>query len=239
MTGTLSIQPAELQRWQRAAKALLETDKRTVADFNNGQAFRVATLALNYTRKADANRIARELGEVTVELHAIKPRKNQKKVSYRRVVSDVQGSLAARILLKHFRMTGHWMAAGSNLEERVKHFIASAKRSAAFIASGWVPAIKRLSSVIRQKPATGKGIGRVKVYGQPKGYAKPAVPSFFGKSFCEIQNSALLTTSRRNPGAQKDPTPIAEQALLYALDEAAIDMDNELARRLARNHASA
>jgi hypothetical protein len=146
-----------------------------------------------------------------------------------------EDSFAARILGIRFQKTGQWGVKGSTMDQRVRNLIAGRIRSVTFIVSGWIPAIKKLGSVVKARPA-GLGDFRVKKYGKDKGTAYPAIVSG-GKSVieCIIHNYANRDTPKPPPETGGNAMPIAKAGLQAALKESARDMMAKLAERLNRD----
>ncbi len=101
------------------------------------------------------------------------------------------------------------------------------------MASGWIPAIKKLSSVVYEKPKDISSRKGATQFGTAKGSAKPATFQLASVIQATIENTALKTTSELGGG---DPMPVATEGLQKALDRAARDMAQKLAERLQRNY---
>lgn len=223
--------------WMLAAQDLKETSSRSCADFINGQALKVAVEAIKQTKRSNAARIAQVLGEIgrEVSFGTVSRGKNKGKTRTKRGNRIVaEGSLAERILGARFEQTGQWGVKGDTMVERARNLIASSVRSAAFIASGWIPAFRVLRSIVYDKPSGTTSSQGAKQYGKAKGSAKPARFSFAQKIECIIQNTALLTIGKP-PSKGGDPMPVAKAGLQAALDTAARDMIETLAKRLKRD----
>ena len=214
MRPTIAIDSRE---WKRAAQELFRTSSRSCVDFTNGQALKVAIEAVRQTRRASAAKIRAELNTVQ---------------------SGQKATFAQRILAKRFRVTGSFGVKGSTWNQRLKNFIAARARSATFIASGWLPARKRLFAFVKQKPLkAGSTFAFARQYGREKGSARPATFSGLRSLItAEIANTALKTTSKY-PAPGGDPLPVAKAGLQAALDIAAKDMIETLARRLNKDLA--
>lgn len=227
--------------FKRAARRLYETSSRSVSDFTNGQALKVAIEAIRRTSKANAAEIRTVLGQIGSGV-AFKARKRDtkagKKGSYRTVKTGAViagNSFAERILAKRFRLSGKWAVAGNTMEERVRNLIAARVKSATFIASGWLPARRLLFAAVRQKPpGINLSFAGATQYGKEKGSAKLASPNgIFGIITAEITNSALLDKPNvPAPPPGGDPMPVATKGLQAALDETERDMIETLERRL-------
>ncbi len=236
MKPTITVDARE---WQAAARQLFQTSSRTCVDFTNGQALKVAIESVRQTERASRAKIAYDLGAIgqEVQFKTLTRGKNKGAVRVKKglaISTDSLGreSFAARILGARHKDTGKWGVRGNTLQERIHNLIESAKRSAGFIASGWIGARNSLWSVVKKKPSGMRGMADVRQYGKPKGYARPAVFSLKSKITSEIVNTALMQNIGHAPAPGGNPMPVAEKGLQMALNVAAKDMMEELARRL-------
>lgn len=229
----------DMREWTAAAMALKETSSRTAVDFINGQSLKVAIESVRQTEKANRSEISRVLGEIgrapdTEKIRTRDTKRGRKgsiiRVKGRRQVKE--DSYAERILAKRFRETGKWGAKGETMEARVLNFIASKSRAAGFIASGWIGCRNALWTIVRQKAAGTRTIAGARQYGRAKGKARPATFSLRSIMSSEIENTALMSMMGDAPAPGGNPMPVAVKGLQAALNVAARDMINELARRL-------
>lgn len=231
MRPTLTV---DTRQWQQAANDLFKTSSRSCVDFINGQSLKVASEAIKQTESANRAQIAAVLGAtgnaVKLSVSTRGKRKGQL-VARRGGLLVRENSFAARILGKRFKDTGKWGVKGETMEERVRNFITARMRSVAFIKSGWIPALRILSSVVRKKPSGVQSSAGARQVGQPKGSAKPATFSLRSIIESQITNTALKTESRA-PATGGDPMPVAVAGLRKALAVASADMIKKLAERL-------
>lgn len=214
----------DFREWQKAAKELFATSKRTLPDFVNGQALAVASRAIKLTKKADRRKIEKQLGQLA---RTTKTSRTGKTRTTGRIIR--KDSLAERILLKRFNESGTWSAQGSTLEERAANFIARRVRSISYIRSGWIPAVKLLSTLVKQKPrGSSVSSSQVSAFGRPNGKAVPAKANL-GLIEATIENSVPALA----PTTNKD----AVSGLSEALKVSARDMIETLAKRLKRDMA--
>lgn len=227
MNPTIDI---DVRQWQQAARELQATSKRSLPDFLNGQALAVAVRALKLTKQASRADIETELGQIATEVRTSNRGRNAGKVRRgTRVLRD--DSLAERILLAHFRDTGEWLAKGRSIMDRARALIGKRVRSISFVRSGWIPAVRKLTGIVRQKPAkAGGGIAGAKQFGRDKGTARPAIWKF-GIMHAEIENS--IPGHARGKAVDK----VATDGLRVALQESARDMIETLAKRLKKDMA--
>lgn len=213
MTPTMTIDD---RQWKQAARDLLPTSSRSCVDFTNGQALKVTIEAVRRTEKASRSGIRAELGQKTADGKTV----------------------AERILAAAFRETGKWAAKGSTMAERVRRFIGARVRSASFIASGWIPARRRLFSVVRQKPpGASLSFAGARQYGEDKGFAKPATFSGLRSIIEAIIVNTALNPKKKIEAPGGNAKPIAVKGLQSALNESARDMIETLRKRLQRDLA--
>jgi hypothetical protein len=221
----------DFREWQKAAKELFATSKRTLPEFINGQAMAVVIRALKFTKKADKSKVELQLGREAPTKAVIKRGKRKGQTVMRSSKKIRNDSLAARILLKHYNQTGkgEWLAPGGTIEERAKNFIAKRLRSISYIRAGWIPALKKLGAVVPKKPSGSTSAERQATYfGRPKGDAVPA-KSTLGLIVATIENKV--------PGIAFSTAPYAEAGLRAALKDAERDMIATLAKRLKQDMA--
>lgn len=237
MKPTISL---DASQWIAAARQLAETDKRTCVDFINGQALRVASFAIEDTKRADAAKIKVQLGAVGTAVKFSKNKNGTTKVRQGKFTLDyknVGNTLAARILGKIWDKNGFKPAQAAKLEgktlaEQVRIFINWRAQRTAFIASGWIPAIKKLASIVYEKPIGITSRKGATQFGAEKGSATPAKFQLASVMTATIANTALKTVSELGGG---DPMPAATEGLQKALNRAASDMMQKLAQRRQRD----
>lgn len=233
MSATVTI---DMSQWRKAAAELYATSSRTLEDFTNGQALKVAIEAVRNTRFVQPERITYELGHIATEIKTLgKGRKTHRLRKSRKESSYIfhPNSLAIRILGKRFREKGSFGIKGRTIQEAAEALVKARRRSAHFIRAGWIPARRQLWAIVKQKPIqTGKSEMGAKLYGKPKGYARRAIFRWSKAIFSEIGNMALMTVSKRSPDRQSNPMPVAQAGLRKALDIAAADMIETLSKRL-------
>lgn len=228
------------RQFQAAARQLFETDKRTCVDFINGQALRVASFARQETHKADDALVAAALGQISSHARLATTNKRGRiifKTQKRQIDADAVNTLAARIIGRMwdkgaFKSKQAAALEGKSLSEQIKIFIGWRLRATLFISSGWIPAIKKLHSVVYQKPRDIVNRPKAKQFGVPKGSARPATFSMMKVITATIENTALKTTSDLGGG---NPMPVATEGLQKALARVAADMMAKLAQRRQRD----
>lgn len=193
----------------RALKLYKQARKgKTYAYCVNRALQNVTARAIGPTPKADAAKIAWQMGQVGTQI-AYRDRKgNLKRYKTPKRIYNFANSFAARIINKRLRDTGQKMVFGAEMEKRAKAMVGARLRSVAFIKSGYIPALALLSRLI-DKPMRILRDGRV--VGVPKGWAIPA-PKGTAVTFGEVANNAK--------GASKVGVTAAQQAV----NETARDM---------------
>lgn len=216
-------------QFSRAAAQLLTKSSRTSVDFLNGQALAVAARAIKLTEKADANKIAIQMGQIGTE---VKFSKKAGKRRTRRIYDTSVSSLAHRIINARRIKKGEPPIWGDELDKQARRMVTGRLRATAFIKSGWIYAVRQLANVVKGRRPSTAGES-VQMKGQPKGWAKPAKqvsPQSNATIVSEIGNSALIALSKS--GTRSNPMPLAARGLQAALDLTAKDMMQEYERRL-------
>ncbi len=172
MAGSANI-TINLSDFRATLRKYAEYSKRTQAQITNTKAFFVARGAARETRKADPGQIAMEMETVIS--------------AERRTGKQKSGMGPRAAILVNNRLGPGAGLYGSEMAEAVRKLKASRKRSRAFLASGWIPAIKRLEPLadVRGAPRTDRSIRQ---YGRAKGRAMPAREAW--RCVAEIINSA-------------------------------------------------
>lgn len=169
-------------------------NKRDQADLANAKLLQLAFKAQELTEKADSSKIAQV---------ATKPwwPKFISKQMRGRVVGNRKGA---------------YHRAAKQLSRR---FLASRKKGAGFLKSGYLPAIRRLLPIVKDRSLSRpNAFGGAKQYGQDKGSVMPAKPGDF--VYAEISNSAK--------GITKKGAEAMEQAKQFVM----ADMDKYIARKM-------
>jgi hypothetical protein len=217
--------------FKRTAEMLYQKSSRTFPKFVNGQMLKVASEAMRATEKADHGKIERTLGAFYQDKDGKTARIGK------RDWQRMEGTFAAKLVNDRRRASGMKTVWGKELADQARKLIAFRKRSAAFIKSGWIPAIRDLSALAYAsgyKKQDRNNFQDAKQYGRPKGSVHPAQFSADGRVGCTIINSALLTLSRFSAwnGKQSNPMPVAVSGLRFGIAVADRSMIEELKRRL-------
>lgn len=226
----------DLREWRAAAAKLKETSSRTLVDFTNGQALKVATLAFKRTHFADRAKIERELGAVGRDVSFKQISRGKRKGQYRTVKGGYQlageNTLAHNILIARRIKTGKWGVEGQSIADKARNLIKARAASTNFIRAGWIPAMDKLWSAVRKKPdKVSNQRSGVRIKGQRKGSALPAVFTLRSQIFAEIENRAMNTIPKF-PSVKGNAHGAAIEGLQEAFNEATADMIAELERRL-------
>jgi hypothetical protein len=214
----------------RVLQQVAAESSRTFPEFLNGQAFRLATLAVRETEKADANKIAWQLGQTSKR--TVNKRTGAQLKTAKRVYAGTAASLSLyKILNWRRKRAGKEPLGGKEMSGPARKFRAAALRSTGFIGSGWVWSIRELAKTIGIRPLAGTKLP--KVGGAAKGYANPARFALSGVVTSEIGNTSLLAESSQRTGSRPGrPMVIAARGLGVAMNLTAKDMLAHLARKL-------
>lgn len=199
----------------------MEVTSRALPDVLNKKGFFIARRAVIETPKASAANIKAELGRVTKHRGGTRTMKLTASTS-RPTMSLAEAILRARIYLK-----GGTQPTKQEMQGELLKFLSARMRSIAFLKSGWLPAIRKLESAIREKSGLERmGYRDARQVGAAKGDAIPARPGFRVRVI--ITNSA---SARRD--ARGALLKYGGPALQRAVDYEAKSMLEEIARREA------
>lgn len=213
------------REWDRTLPGYLRRTRRDFATVFNTKGFFIARRATVETPKATAAGIRAKLRE---------PR-NVEQFTKRGKRRLVRMSFAELIVHARVRQAGDPQLSRPEARQVATKMINKRVRGAAFLKSGWLPAIKRLEPL-----ADRRGVPRqdrtAKQFGQPKGFAKPAAASW--RTSCQIQNDALPKGRgvwQKFFGADRSSAlRIAGPALQRAFDFEVQSMKDYIARKLAQ-----
>lgn len=194
--------------FNRVMQQYSEINRRTYPEIVNAKALDVSFRALKETPKADKAEI-KALAEKPWW-----PKYIAKRIAGKGVVAFRKGASKIRIQGKGFTREE-----AKKISEKI---IASRVRSIAFRKAGWLPAIRRLYPLCKDKQYARGTTGGARQYGVDKGSARPAVPG--DNPFALIVNSAEGID--RYGGVE---------ALQRAINGAAMDMAEYIARKLEGN----
>ncbi len=224
MTPTFSVAAGEFNKVLREIGA---QSSRTFPEVVNGQGLALAVRALKFTKKTSAGKIAVDMGQASTRV--MSKGKNSKRLKHGvREFSRERQTLAYRIVVKRMLDSGKSFT-DEDVVNAVKKMTAARIRAAAFIASGWIYAIRTLSKTVGYANAKVARYGKAdaaRMKGMAKGYAKPATRVWSGVVECEIANTALLHDGGPSPKA------IAEQGLALAFVDSIKDMRRHMQEKV-------
>lgn len=224
----LDISSIAQAEFNKAIELCIKHTERTYPEFMNGQGLRVASFAIQETDKADANKIAWQLGQT--DRRFVNKRTGGQLKTPRRVYGNSRASLSLyRIINWRRKRTGKRPLGGQEMSSVARKMRAASLRSTGFIASGWIPAVKGLSRLVGYHPRT----ERIKTSGAVKGWVRPATFALNSKVVCELGNSALLAMSADRTGKRPgNPLPIANKGIARAMIRTSRDMMDHLVKKL-------
>lgn len=146
-----------------------EVSRREDGEIVDTKAFFIARGAAQITHRADKNLIEIELQQLTKA-----GKKNILVGRYGRRGQYYEVPLAALLINAERGAKGKPGLQGAAMRRAVVGFIGSRKRSAAFIASGWIPAIKAFAPRATNKAGAPAVDSEIRQYGQAKGSGTPS-----------------------------------------------------------------
>lgn len=138
----------------------LKVTSRTVPQALNNKAYFVARKALWVTHKADANKIRSELTTVSI---------TTTETGY-----TYESTLAERIIWARAKREGLKLNR-DQVATAAKALVGARLRSVAFIKSGWIPSIRKLEGLVKDRKGAAGSDREARQYGADKGQCIPAV----------------------------------------------------------------
>ena len=112
-------------------------------------------------------------------------------------INALKGSaLIGKMINKRRGIRGEKGLYGKEMSKAVGMVLAARRRSIAFLKSGWLPAIRILAGVVKQKRGVARADRSSKIYGVPKGTATAAVNGFRVRAV--IENAANATRDNKD-----------------------------------------
>ncbi len=225
MSATITISPGEMRSFQETIRRRIAVGKEDARDIVNAKALDIAYRSMANTRQADKTKIEHTLGVAGYRVSRSKKTGEFKK----RGIDLIEDSFAARIVNAQHTKRGESWVFGAELIKQAKALINARVRAVTFIKSGWLPAIRKLSTVVKDArvKASAKASG-VRAFGKPKGSAK-AAPT--GTSF-----PSAVITNFANKDSQR-AAGLVQTGLSAGVRESIADMEVYIKRKVAESNA--
>ncbi len=190
--------------------------KKTLAEIVNEVTFQILRRAWKLTPKADRSAI-----EALGITYRTMNKKGTKLLKKRKAI--IQPTTAFKLIalkaMWRFGPKPRSFASAADLNAAIAKKLGRRSSSVGFIASGWVPAMRRIIMAIHGRSLTGGGL---KTFSKTRGGAKPAVESF--NPFAEIENATGMNAPNQTATSQSRVYRSLEKAWGQALDEETADM---------------
>lgn len=222
--STVKFDTRELER---ALKQYASVSKKSLSEIVNQKAFFMARGACRKSYRAQKGKIETELGKDADLVKQISRGKNAGK--FKRIGFSIKNnSLANAILRARIHAKGAPQPPASELLGRIRKFIAARAAAAAFIASGWIPAIRFFESRVKSKTGAPPRDPAVKARtGRPMGGAVEAQPGWNPKAV--LWNSAVAQKSHNQ---SESLNKVAGDALAVAMADEVRSMKEYVAKKL-------
>lgn len=176
----------DTREFDRAIEQYLDYTKRGLADVLNKKALFISRGALRLTPSTPAGAITSSLGKVIRHRNTVDIKSTKAGAVYSNLGGkQSEAPLAALIINARRGRESHPGLYGADMSVAVAQLIAARNRSRAFLKSGWIPAIRALSPLVKQSYGTEGGNGRAIQVNRAKGSATPARPGLTCKAIIE------------------------------------------------------
>jgi hypothetical protein len=219
------------EQFTAACEEAIKRSERTYDRFINSRLFFIARRALEYTERADPDKIARQLGQVATKV--TRDRKTGRMKRGKRIFTAFNmNSYAALIVNSRRKKAGEKLLWGKELFDAVKRLRATAPKSVNFIRSGWIWAMQQV-----RIPAKESSVGGERVQfrrGAPKGFAQPAQRAVSAMVTGQVGSTSLLAQSAKRTGSRRgNPMPVATRGLVRAYNQETQEIIDHLHKKLA------
>lgn len=214
------------REFDEALERYMEVTRRSLADVLNKKALYIARGALRLTPMTEAGAIRSSLGQIIRRKNSI----TIKPVKAGAVYSNLdrrqsEAPLAALIINARRGRNNIPGLYGPEMEAAIRQLIGARNRSRAFLKSGWIPAIRDLSPLVKDSFGMQGANGQPVQVGKPHGKAIPAHPGLVVKAIIENTASEKHET---HEALHKYGGP----ALQQAFNDEAASMQSEVNKRL-------
>jgi hypothetical protein len=198
----------------------LTVARKDAATVLNTKAFFITLTALWNTPKVPSSKIERELGRAGSPRARVPQPHGRRTTHHRRTSVRGRPTIANLIVQARRRKAGEKGLKGAALAEATRKFIGKRKRSRAFLASGWVPAVAALANYVdaAQRYKGGRSASRngdVRIYGRNKGSAIPADANKQGANLTAAIVNSVTPSGPRSSQAEA----VMRRALQEAIDK--------------------
>ena len=197
--------------------------RRTVPEIVNKKALYIARGASQLTPKPSTDAIKKAIGRELFGMEHTQSGRGKRVLNIGKNGAPV-GALIINFLRGQKGLRGLY---GAEMKDAINRLVGSRIRARAFLAAGWIPAIKKLSALVSNKSRIPKADRDAEKIKNPKGSVRPATRDGW-KSVATIINEAVshFTTT-------KDPLgKIAEPALIQAIENERrsmlVDIENQM-----------
>jgi len=235
---TVKVDTSKFDAGLRAYQAY---SKKSAPDIVNTKMYFILRQALANTRKADMNKVRREL-EVSDVTRVVftktgklsKAKKNKSVVFGGTKYNTQENSRLAKIVNSRRIKEGKTPLHGEELLVEVRRVFAARMRSITFIKSGWLPGLHRFAPLAFSKGGLPPIDKQAKQYGRPKGSGTPAHTGQGDRVKAEAWNNALnAINATKKGGAMR----IAAEGLQKGFDAEARSMAGYVAQKRAAAEA--
>lgn len=197
--------------------------RRSAPSIVNKKALFIARGAIRETQRPSPTVIGKELSEIVYDFSG-----KRKKLTSRTTFGSFGQALSAPVaaLLINFRRgkSGEKGLYGSEMKDAIQRLISRSNSARAFLASGWIQAVKKLSPLVRDKKNLPAEDNEAKKIGNRFGSARPAT-SGTEISVATIINDSL---SRFTTTPKAEVWEKAARGLQKAIDKERISMEQNI-----------
>lgn len=208
------LNPTTVADFRATLKQYVRVSKRTLPEICNSKAFYIALRAIIETPKANKLAIGKGLSRLIYDFSGDR-RSFKTAKRFGRFGQEYEVPIAALLVNKlrgERNLPGLY---GPAMKKAITQLIAVRQRSVAFLKSGWIPAVKKLAIVVKNKSGAPPLERDVKVIGRPKGRAIPARDGMVVTALIENAIGSEGANRGKTDAMVKYAMPALERSIAY------------------------
>jgi hypothetical protein len=223
----------DMREFNQALDRYMDVTTRSLPDVLNKKALYIARGALRRTPSTEKGAITSSLGQIIHKKSGVELKLRKGGEVYSNLGSkEANAPMAALIINARRGRADHPGLYGQEMTQAIEALIAARNRSRAFLKSGWIPAIRTLSPLVKDSYGFDGANGRAVQVNRAKGMAVPARAGFDCQAI--IENSAS-GDHETNQALHKYGRPALQEAFnaeAASMNRLVADRQYEEARRI-------
>ena len=221
MTPTIQLDYREFNRTLDKYKEFHK--RRSAPAIVNKKALFIARRAILETKRPEASKIKSGIGQMVFDLVRTKSGRSK------RVLKNNSNGAPIGALIVNFIRGKQGLPGlnGEDMKKAIQRLVTKRVGAIAFLASGWIPAVKKLSPLVRGKQGAAANDKDANKISNPKGSVQPA-KEIGSKSVAKIINSAVSKFTTTGDPLGKIALPALQKAINYETASMQANIEEEM-----------